>query len=402
MLSKNTKDSFYFLLTAFFSYILIQYFISAAVVSTSWSLAVLFPAFFFFCYQYPKKIKMIITERSFYYFGIFFLYILIHAAFIPSPDEIASKTFRDTLQTVAFFASVVTVCTFALEKTLHKGVRFIGISAGVAAFISIAIYFIYPPVDPRIIPLGRTDTQVLAAFVYVEGMVCAFVALLNLKKEFLPYQRCWQYGLCISILTIAICVILTQSRMALACMLLTLAVGLLLLFLRLKPVHRLLILLVALIISGILTYIFAVPIHDYIHGLLQRGDSFRLELWQLTWQKILEYPWIGNGMNAIIIHPQVNSPHNIYLSAWFMLGIPGFVLFMAAIFALLIRYLQELRHYHYYALLAGLLLLNCLASGFIDHSRMVKGASALWIVFWLPLGVTLGFLIRTRYSKENL
>lgn len=75
--------------------------------------------------------------------------------------------------------------------------------------------------------------------------------------------------------------------------------------------------------------------------------SWRLYLWQESIDGIRHNPWLGNGLGKHfeLIGPAgdiiMTSPHNLYVSIPFQIGIPGLVLYLAFIAMLFFRYMQS-------------------------------------------------------------
>jgi O-antigen ligase len=271
----------------------------------------------------------------------------------------------------------------------------IGIVAGLCAAASLIYYMTDPNAEIRLRPVGRADTQVLGAFAYNIAAICAFAALCQCRHRALRGALCTSIGLCMAV------VVLTQSRVALAVLLLAIAVGgIYLCRNQLKPM------LAAGLLAACIITIFAMvddTLPNYVHGLIARGDSYRMELWAATCDKIREAPWVGHGMLARIDYYMTatyhtNSPHNIFLTTALAIGIPGLAVFLMALGHMLWHILRQWRNISPFTVL---LLINSLSSGMIDHSRIVKGPSPLWMVFWLPLAMGVAALIRLKTpSKE--
>lgn len=125
---------------------------------------------------------------------------------------------------------------------------------------------------------------------------------------------------------------------------------------------------------------------------IERGTSYRLEIWQEALAEIARRPLLGHGPTASlrIDGGFGHHPHNLYLSAWFYSGVVGLGLLVAAQ-AWILRDLQRLA--------AGAeqrtclaLMLHAVLSGLTDLSQIIKGPGELWYIVWLPMAFALAVL----------
>lgn len=367
---------------------------SSAAINALFYVLVL-PAWGYYLYQKRDLAKPLFTHPASIAAGLFFTYVIFHAVFTADLYPDASKVIRNTLVTSAFFFIATSFFAFTDMETRKNLIRRIAWVSGICAVVSIGIYLATAPHnDPRMIPLGRADTQVLAAFVYSFGGICALFALTQAHK------RRVKAALLACIVADFATILLTQSRMAIAVFLLCILIGGLFfgrhnrLFALALPGFT-----VIALLAGIPLFLGISPL-EYGMELIARGDSFRLELWELTLQKIRENPWLGHGMMARIDHPITHSPHNIFLATALALGLPGLALLVLVLavpgFYLLCQLIRRPEATLFILLLLG----NGIASGLIDHSRIAKGPSPLWIIFWLPVAVAVGELIRQRLGQR--
>ncbi len=374
---------------AFTGFLCIQFLITGAAVSQGWFYGLALPAFLYDGWRHRTHLMQIIQHPITQLFLLFFGFAAIHSLWF---DD-ASKTIRNALASALFL--LMAIHYFSQDVTrLRRALAWIGLACGIGSAISIALYIAQPPEDPRMIPLGRAETQVLAAFVYTMGAFIATAALRHTSNQRLKMVLATSAVLALGV------VILTQSRMALAVCLLGLALGALI-----YSHHKTRIALLA--VGGLTTIILvsAWALHlnpvEYVQSLIDRGDAYRLSLWQTTWQKILEHPWAGSGMMATIDHPITASPHHLFLSTAMSLGFPGLALLLLAFgmlgICLLRAWCRDPKRY----LLAGLLLATAIASAMIDHSRAVRGVSPLWIMIWLPAGFAIAELLRQRAELRH-
>ena len=134
------------------------------------------------------------------------------------------------------------------------------------------------------------------------------------------------------------------------------------------------------------------------HLLAERGTSYRFEIWQFSWHRILERPWFGHGSAAYLGMAEFTFPHNIFLSALFYYGLVGFGLFMLLLGRVFYWLLRHWRQHPDAPLL--LAILTCtLLGGMTDLSQLAKAPGELWMMLWLPLGLVLAAMAQAERSR---
>lgn len=380
---------------AFPLFLYAQFAIASSAAINALFYALVLPVWGYYLYQNRNLATPLFTHPASIVAGLFFAYVIFHAAFTAGLYPDASKVIRNTLATGIFFFAAASFFAFSDMETRKNLIRRIAWVSGICATVSIGIYLMTAPhQDPRMIPLGRADTQVLAAFVYSFGGICALFALTQ------QHARRVKAALLACSFADFAAILLTQSRMAIAVFLLCILIGGLFFGRRSRVIALALPGFTAVALLAGIPFFLGISPLEYGMELIARGDSFRLELWELTLQKIQENPWLGHGMMARIDHPITHSPHNIFLATALALGLPGLALLALALAVPGIYLLRQLIHRPDATLFIFLLLGNGIASGLIDHSRIVKGPSPLWIIFWLPVAVATGELIRQRLGQR--
>jgi hypothetical protein len=121
--------------------------------------------------------------------------------------------------------------------------------------------------------------------------------------------------------------------------------------------------------------------------------AWRLELWPMVIELIVQHPWTGIGLNSLLpyIEDRHNAQHahNLALQAALDLGIPGLVCFLAIVTIALrhsSRALRELRGTSHRAIAAGIVgaLLAFLVAMLAD---IVPFGSKAGVFFWTLLGL---------------
>lgn len=392
-----TSEHLFF--AAFTLYLCMQFAVTATAPHNIWFYGMVVPAALAYTWQHSSAGRALLANPSMRWMLLFFAYIVVHALIMAGELEGSSKVIRNTLTTTAFFSISTLFFSAMSDAARHRLFCAVALTAGFCALISIILYLTDPTAEERLRPIGRADTQVLGAFVYTIGAICALAAL----KAGQPLSV--KAALCIALSLCCIVVLLTQSRVALAMLLFSIVTSGIYIC---RHHLKILALFSLFLLAGLAVFaLMDDTLFHYIHGLIERGDSYRMELWSATIDKIMQAPWVGHGMLAQIDYYMTatyhtNSPHNIYLTTALALGIPGLAVLLVAIGHLLWRMAWELPFATHSVFFTGLLMANSLASGLIDHSRIVKGPSPLWIIFWLPLAMGVAELIHHRTSKPPL
>lgn len=141
-------------------------------------------------------------------------------------------------------------------------------------------------------------------------------------------------------------------------------------------------------------------------NLIPRGDSYRIEIWEISLQRLAESnPVFGLGINTpddvqVKDTRIFNHPHSMYISTLVQGGIIGFVLLLLLVAEVLSR--AYLSYEDPSVKLAFGLIAVGLGSFLFDGHELVDKVGESWFLFWLPVGLLLGVEWRRTYSSEDL
>jgi len=321
--------------------------------------------------------------------GLYLLALLV--ASIAGPD--ASwidiwRQFRISLLILMFLAAtgslVAAFPNFPLWLCLGAGTV-----AAIMAAINIYLFFEY------LVPAEFTDVSVVRLIAMV-GMP-AYANSTNISATYAVMfaalaatmltrnLRSWQRALLGADAALLLAgILLTQARSAFLAVLISLTV------LALTAGRRLRYALLATL-SAVCLLSLAMPVVR--DAILERGSSFRFDVWSKFYSLILERPWIGYGPFspvAITVGDGyvLDQAHNLVLSAWLRGGIVG----AAAMAAILCGGIFWSRRYWK---LTGDALPLCVvtavfAAGMFDYQLMATYPTWPWPTFWLPFGLAIG------------
>ena len=283
---------------------------------------------------------------------------------------------------IVMFLLVTILISAQDQKLFGNIIRLICISAGVAAFISIALWYTkYPLPRPRLIGIGIIDNPNPSAFVY------GFFAILNVYFAFQsrnPRVKATFFFLCIVLLAF---VYLTGSNTGI----LATATSVSLLLALYKHNHRLLVAGSVLGAGAAILYLF------WSLGLLSDpadpGFSQRLPIWNTVLNQWLDAPVFGNGYQSeFLLMPSggkdvANWAHNALLATLRDGGAVGLILHLLVLATATLAASRLARKN------GDPIYLILIVFGFIcmtaDTDLLITRPRELWIIFWLPLAMIL-------------
>ena len=230
----------------------------------------------------------------------------------------------------------------------------------------------------RLENLGHLSNSVLGGSAY--GLVALISYYCAVDQS--QWQRRWFYRFCFFMLFGNL--LLTQSRGPLVALFAALGVGELL-----RGNYKLIVLaLIAVVGYGVLLYLGKIE----ISAVLLRDGIFsnRLEIWWLSWQKIVVAPWFGHGIHSdegvqLAAGHYVMHPHNAYLATMLYGGVVNIVLLLAIVGRSLFFGFRE------WVKLGKILPLTMLLFGLVcivtDNNQLIRNPTPLWLFFWFPIAL---------------
>ena len=140
---------------------------------------------------------------------------------------------------------------------------------------------------------------------------------------------------------------------------------------------------------------------------LNRGLSYRPELWSIAIEKIKSQPVLGYGFDSSIgfhidsLDITFREPHNIHLSIFFFTGIIGFALWGAMhVYALWMCWKNKEDSLF---LIASALLVYGIAAGMTEGGGLLPRPKEHWFITWIPLAFVSALLThKTSKTKESI
>ena len=140
---------------------------------------------------------------------------------------------------------------------------------------------------------------------------------------------------------------------------------------------------------------------EYISYAVAKKDGFRFELWQAASEKIVEHPWVGNGMRAMLEGAMTYSPHNMYLATAYYIGIPAALWFVGSLLACLVSAVRLMFSNNPVHIMASLTLFQGAISALTEHGQLVKSPGPLWLIFWMPVAFVIARSIKAPCESNK-
>ncbi|RON58555.1 bifunctional O-antigen ligase/aminoglycoside phosphotransferase family protein [Pseudomonas frederiksbergensis] len=341
------------------------------------------PALIALCLR-PRELKELLREPVFIALLLFAVWALLSLSWGPPNDESIPGQFKPALHTLLLFAG-----SYLLVRHRSEIIQPLLFSAAIVGLIATLynLYMfahIYQP-GLRLIGGGAFDNPLLSSHIF--GFFCAY--WLSLSMTCKRRQMLWLSLPAMVIMFAA--VIATGSRTPLVA--LTLA-ALWLSFICWN--RRSIVLLAALAVCGLGVSVL------FSRMIVERGDSFRLEIWQMVLQRISEHPWIGHGYNAsLALDPGVGytlqEPHNFALGVLYYVGIFGLLpwLFFQA-WGLLSSWRYRVQPLF---IVASTWLIFGIGAGLTEGGGIISRPKEHWFLLWIPLALIAALSINQRARR---
>jgi O-antigen ligase/tRNA A-37 threonylcarbamoyl transferase component Bud32 len=332
----------------------------------------------------PRELKELIREPVFIALLMFAAWALLSLCWGPQDNESIPGQSKPALHTLLLFAGSYLLVRHRSEiiQPLLFSAAIVGLIASVYNLYMFA--HIYEP-GMRLIGAGAFDNPLLSSHIF--GFFCAY--WLSLSMTCKRRQVLWLSLPAMGVMFIA--VIATGSRTPLVA--LTLA-ALWLCFICWN--RRSVVLLAALAATGLAVIVL------FSRMLIERGDSFRLEIWQMVLQRIAEHPWIGHGYNAsLALDPGVGynlqEPHSFVLGVLYYVGIFGLLpwLFFQA-WGLLSSWRYRVQPLF---IIASTWLIFGIGAGLTEGGGIISRPKEHWFLLWIPLALIAALSINQRARR---
>ena len=273
---------------------------------------------------------------------------------------------------IAVFVLSFPILANGRPERIVRLMQWAGLGLAASALIAIVRFYL---IDghawvARLEGLGQLSHPILGA--YAIGIVGI------LMLHWVPQQRAMQALWLVALGLLGLFVVLTQSRGAALALLLTVLCMPLW-----RPDRR-------TVIISVLAMLCAMAVFWYMQALvLERGASYRPEIFMGSLQMIREHPWTGLGLGADFTVTAVgitfDHSHNLFTSVAIELGLPGLLFWCIAWFSVFF-YAWRARATLLGHGVIGAWVFSMLAMQF-DAASLLGTPRAEWFITWLPIAL---------------
>jgi O-antigen ligase/tRNA A-37 threonylcarbamoyl transferase component Bud32 len=340
------------------------------------------PALIALCLR-PRELKELVREPIFVAVMVFAAWALLSLCWGPEKGGFAGQ-FKPPLHTLLLFAGCYMLVRYRSE--IIQPLLFTAAMAGLIGTTHDLYMFarVYEP-GLRLIGGGAFDNPLLSSHMY--GFYAAYWMSMNMVCK--RRQMLWLSLPAMVIMFTA--VIATGSRTPLVA--LTMA-ALWLSFVCWN--RRSIVLMGGLVASAATVYIL------FSRMIIERGDSYRFEIWQLAAQKIADHPWIGHGYSAnLSIDPGVGvsfqEPHSFVLGVLYYVGVLGLLPWL--FFQLWSLYSSWRNRLQPLFIIASTWLIFGIGAGLTEGGGIISRPKEHWFLLWIPLALIVALSINQRARR---
>ena len=331
----------------------------------------------------PRELKELLREPIFIAALLFAAWALLSLAWGPGGEPLGGM-FKPPLHTLLLFAGCYLLVRYRAD--ILQPLLF---GAALVALIATTIFLfmfarIYEP-GMRLIGGGAFDNPLLSSHLF--GFFSAY--WLSVTMTCKRRQMMWLSVPAMAVMFMA--VIGTGSRTPLVA--LTMA-ALWLCFICWN--RRSVGLLIALVLSA------ATVLTLFAQMIIERGDSYRLEIWQKVLHMIADHPWIGHGYSAsLAVDPgngvSFQEPHSFVLGVLYYVGIIGLLPWLFfLLWGLLSSWRQRVQPM---LIIASTWLIFGIGAGLTEGGGIISRPKEHWFLLWIPLALIAALSINQRARR---
>ena len=331
----------------------------------------------------PHNLRLILREPMVLVFLVFSTWLLLSLSWTQADDGLGGLAKRPLYVFMMFAACTLIACKD--EQLLLKTLRIGSLLAVLAALINLYIYFASPPAGGRLIGTGALRNPLLSS--HVLGFFCTYwIAAWLTRSE----RHDW--------LPIVLALPLLAALRATGSRTPRLALALTSLWMLLITSRRALYLVAALMLAAAISMVFMPEL------LLQRGLSFRPQLWSEAIRQASEHLWIGHGFDSKFVFNikglgwALSDPHNVEPAVLLELGLVGLSLWLLMYGLILLRCLQQ-RHQGKFQLASALVVYG-LSAGLSEGSNFFSRPNENWFLIWVPISLVAALSISQRLQSK--
>ncbi|WP_104098929.1 O-antigen ligase family protein [Stutzerimonas kunmingensis] len=331
----------------------------------------------------PRYWRILLREPVILAFLALATWLLLSLSWTSSEDDPSGLAKRPIYVFMMFAACAI--MALKNQRNLLRALRCAAMLASMAALVGL-VTFLTEPEQDRMIGTGALSNPLLSSHVF--GFFCTYWVAVWLTD-----RDCPSWFSIIFTIPLLAAVLATGSRTPLMAMALTS-------FWMIALTGRRAFYLVAAVITVVIACIVLMP-----EILLQRGLSFRPQLWIDAIRQASDHLWIGHGYGSEFgfdiaeLGLTLTDPHNVQLAVLLELGIVGLALWLLMYLLALLRCFSQQRHASLQ--LASALAVYGLAAGLTEGSNFLSRPNENWFLIWIPLSLIAGISIGLRQEAPR-
>lgn len=330
----------------------------------------------------PQQVKPLQREPVVLCFLVLSAWLIVSMGWSRADDGLGSLAKRPLYVFMLFVGCALIALRNEdlLLKTLRIGA---GIGA-LAALINIAWFVHTAAPGERLIGTGALRNPLLTS--HVLGFLCTYWVAAWLSRS---ERRDW--------LPILMAIPLLAALLATGSRTPLMGLALTSIWMLLMSGKRAVYLVTALLLGAGAAYLVAPEI------ILQRGMSFRPELWSDAWHQAGQHFWLGAGYESKFefdirgVGHLLHDPHNVELAVLLELGMIGLGVWTIMYGFALVRCLQ-LRALPQFQIASALLVYG-LCAGLTEGGNYLSRPNESWFLIWIPLALLGALSIRHRQTQ---
>ncbi|MCW8933004.1 MAG: O-antigen ligase family protein [Gammaproteobacteria bacterium] len=318
---------------------------------------------------------LLLRSRAFQIILLLFCYAIMSLLWNDSAIN-DFKYFKRLLIILLFILALVAIGRDNPEKIIIILLVAATVYVGVACYSIFQDYIVQNKrISTRIIGVGNLSNPLLSSHIY--GIFTSFLLV-----YFFSINRYLKRDIALMLMfvTLLFFVILTGSRTPL--------VGLGVVLLVLLWMNRSKYMLYFFLAICVLAITYFSYNYEFI---IQRGLSYRPEIWSITMDQIMLKPLLGHGLGTSIhiesdkLTRIFSDTHNIHLGLTYKLGILGLLIWFALLISLLNIYFRN--RTSQIAQIGIVLLVYGVSAGMTEGTSFLSRPKEVWFLIWLPIAL---------------
>lgn len=333
------------------------------------------------CLCRPEQLAKVLREPTILAYLMLSAWLVLSLTWSSTDNSVGSLLKRP----VYVFMLFIALALMALQDRdqLMRTLRICALFAAFAVLVNLLIYHFDPKQGERMIGTGALHNPLLTS--HLLGFVCTYWIAAwvsnNEKHQVVPI---------ILVSMVLPGLLATGSRTPLLALVLTS------LWLMVMNGRRAFYLALALL-AGVLLLLVVHP-----EALLNRGASYRPELWSEAIRQAIDQLWLGGGFDSKFLYEVpgtglvLSDPHNVELAVLMELGLVGLGIWAVMYGLLFWRCLEERNNAA--VQITSALVVYGIGAGLTEGGNFLSRPNESWFLVWIPLALCCALSIQRRHS----